>query len=72
MAPATYEDVLEAAQRLAPADQQRLLAALAEELEAQDAARAYDAAKAAGGDGLPLDAAIAEIERERAALRQAG
>jgi hypothetical protein len=35
------------------------------------AVRAYDAAKAADEDVLPLDDAIAEIERERAVLRKA-
>jgi hypothetical protein len=40
-------------------------------LEDADAVRAYDAAKAANEDSLPLEEAIAEIEQERAALRKA-
>ena len=42
-----------------------------ESLEDAAAVRAYDAAKASGEDVLPLNEAIAEIERERAALRKA-
>ena len=41
-----------------------------ESFEDAAAVRAYDAAKAAGGDVLPLDLAIEEIERERAVLRR--
>ena len=33
---------------------------------------AYDAARAAGEDVLPLDQAVAEIERERQTVRNAG
>lgn len=62
------------------ADQQRrslhgqvlhMLDTVLEELEDAAATRAYDAAKAAGEDVLPLDLAIAEIEQERGALRKA-
>lgn len=45
---------------LALADNQRLLAAL-EEL---DELRAYDEAKASGDEVIPLEQAIAEIERK--------
>jgi len=40
---------------------QRLL----EELEELVAIRAYDAAKASGGEGVPFDQAIEEMEGER-------
>lgn len=40
--------------------------------EDDDDIRAYDAAKASGGDTLPLEEAIAEIEYERQALLKAG
>ncbi len=43
------------------ADYRRLL----EELEELEAIRAYDAAKAAGDEVLPLEQALAEIEQER-------
>jgi hypothetical protein len=43
------------------ADYQRLL----EELEELDAMRAYDAAKASGDEVLPLEQALAEIEKDR-------
>lgn len=42
-------------------DYQRLL----EELEELEAIRAYDAAKASGDEVLPLEQALAEIEKER-------
>jgi hypothetical protein len=60
-----YETVLEQAQRLPPAEQERLMAAL-EELADM---RAYDAAVAAqaGEELIPLDQAMAEIEAEWAA-----
>jgi hypothetical protein len=65
MTTARYETVLEQAQRLPPAEQERLMAAL-EELADM---RAYDAAVAAqaGEELIPLDQAIAEIEAEWAA-----
>jgi hypothetical protein len=43
------------------ADYQRLL----EELEELEAIRAYDAAKASGDEVLPLEQALAEIEKDR-------
>ena len=43
------------------ADYQRLL----EALEELDDLRAYDEAKASGDEAIPLEQAIAEIERER-------
>jgi hypothetical protein len=43
------------------AEYERLL----EELEELDAVRAYDAAKAAGDDFIPLEQVLAEIDRER-------
>jgi len=43
------------------ADYQRLL----EELEELACIRAYDAAKASGDEEIPLEQAIAEIERDR-------
>jgi hypothetical protein len=42
-------------------DYQRLL----EELEELEAIRAYDAAKASGDEVLPLERALAEIEKDR-------
>jgi hypothetical protein len=42
-------------------DYQRLL----EELEELEALRAYDAAKASGDEVLPLEQALAEIEKDR-------
>jgi hypothetical protein len=42
-------------------DYQRLL----EELEELDAIRAYDAAKASGDEVLPLEQALAELEKDR-------
>ena len=42
-------------------DYQRLL----EELEELEAVRAYDAAKASGDEVLPLEQALAEIEKDR-------
>jgi hypothetical protein len=42
-------------------DYQRLL----EELEELEAIRAYDAAKASGDEVLPLEQALAEIEKDR-------
>jgi hypothetical protein len=42
-------------------DYQRLLA----ELEELEAIRAYDAAKASGDEVLPLEQALAEIEKDR-------
>jgi hypothetical protein len=42
-------------------DYQKLL----EELEELDAIRAYDAAKASGDEVLPLEQALAEIEKDR-------
>ena len=42
-------------------DYQRLL----EELEELEAIRAYDAAKASGHEVLPLEQALAEIEKDR-------
>ncbi len=38
---------------------------LLEELEELDALRAYDAAKASGDEVLPLEQALAEIEKDR-------
>lgn len=38
---------------------------LLEELEELDAVRAYDEAKAAGDEFIPLDQALAEIDQER-------
>ena len=43
------------------ADYQRLL----EELEELEAIRAYDAAKASGDEVVPLEQAMAEIEKDR-------
>lgn len=43
------------------ADYQRLL----EALEELDDLRAYDEAKASGDEAIPLEQALAEIERER-------
>ena len=42
-------------------DYQKLL----EELEELEAIRAYDAAKASGDEVLPLEQALAEIEKDR-------
>ena len=42
-------------------DYQRVLA----ELEEFEAIRAYDAAKTSGDEGLPLEQALAEIEKDR-------
>jgi hypothetical protein len=42
-------------------DYQRLL----EELEELEAIRAYDAAKASGDEVLPLEQALADIEKDR-------
>jgi hypothetical protein len=42
-------------------DYQRLL----EELEELEAIRAYDAAKSSGDEVLPLEQALAEIEKDR-------
>ena len=42
-------------------DYQKLL----EELEELEAIRAYDAAKASGDEALPLEQALAEIEKDR-------
>jgi hypothetical protein len=42
-------------------DYQRLL----EELEELEAIRAYDAAKASGDEVLPLEQALAELEKDR-------
>jgi PHD/YefM family antitoxin component YafN of YafNO toxin-antitoxin module len=42
-------------------DYQRLL----EELEELEAIRAYDAAKASGDEMVPLDQALAEIDKDR-------
>lgn len=38
-----------------------------QELEELEAIRAYDAAKASGDEAIPLDQAVAEIERDRTA-----
>ena len=38
---------------------------LLEELEELEAIRAYDAAKASDDEGLPLEQALAEIEKDR-------
>ena len=38
---------------------------LLEELEELESIRAYDAAKASGDEGVPIQQAIDEIERER-------
>ena len=38
---------------------------LLEELEELESIRAYDAAKASGGEGVPFDQAIEEMEGER-------
>ena len=42
-------------------DYQKLL----EELEELESIRAYDAAKASGGEAVPFEQAVAEIERRR-------
>jgi len=68
MATATYEDALRVAQQLTIEEQAQLI----EDLEDAADVAAYDAGKAAGGDPLPLDEAIAEIERERQTLHKAG
>ncbi len=62
MTTATYEAVLELAQRLTAEEQLQLIEALE---EAADVA-AYDAAVAsqAGAELLPLDQAVAELEAE--------
>jgi len=39
---------------------------LLEELEELESIRAYDAAKASGGEAVPLEQAIEEIENKRA------
>ncbi|MCZ6552197.1 MAG: hypothetical protein O7A67_00215 [SAR324 cluster bacterium] len=38
---------------------------LLEELEELETLRAYDAAKASGGEAIPFDQAVAEIEQDR-------
>lgn len=68
MASTTYEDALRIVRQLTPEEQARLI----EELEDAADVAAYDAAKAVGADPLPLSEALAEIERERQALRKAG
>ncbi len=64
----TFEGVLQVARQLTPEDQARLIEELAEELEDQDAVRAYDAAKAAleaGADEIiPLEEAIRAYETQ--------
>ena len=42
-------------------DYQKLL----EELEELESIRAYDAAKASGGEAIPFEEAVAEIEQDR-------
>ena len=64
MATETFERITHEVEQLTPEEQARLM----EYLEDLADVRAYDAAKAKPSDTLTWDEAMAEIERERAAL----
>ncbi|GAC1640760.1 MAG: hypothetical protein NVS4B8_08550 [Herpetosiphon sp.] len=64
MATATFDTIIQDVEKLTPEEQARLM----EYLEDLADIRAADDAKAEGRETLPFNEAIAEIERERAAL----
>jgi hypothetical protein len=72
--PELYEPIAGMAERERRSLHNQVLYLLDQALEAMedvDAVRAYEAAKASGGDSLSLDEAFEEIEKERAARLKA-